>query len=340
MRDAGVVVFNAALMSWNTRLDLHLDVNASYGRVLLTSAADSSLLNTPPDMVAGDLLTVRLYFWSRGETPGSLVAADPGTGAVLRFSARPAGVPEGSDLLFLADDFSEVSAGVWEAPLSLNTAEMAARLAEAPPGAKRILGEVEVTSAGRTRSLQFDLTARPQVYDNQDTPLALPTPEEWLVGTSVPVNGEAGGTKPNHTIRLQTTSNISVTGGTQTINADYIYIGGNEWRRNTNPSEHRIYFEAGFWYITHRNTLAYAFGTGGAPLVFRAAGTIASDPSSLTYSHAPVSDGWGGAWNVTAISGWFAGVPGTTAPPYLRVAGGFLHIQEAGVWKKTPLSAL
>jgi hypothetical protein len=30
----------------------------------------------------------------------------------------------------------------------------------------------------------------------------------------------------------------------------------------------------------------------------------------------------------------------TAAPPYLRVAGGYLYVQEAGVWKKTALSAL
>ena len=30
----------------------------------------------------------------------------------------------------------------------------------------------------------------------------------------------------------------------------------------------------------------------------------------------------------------------TTSPPWVRVAGGFLYIQEAGVWKKTALSAL
>jgi hypothetical protein len=30
----------------------------------------------------------------------------------------------------------------------------------------------------------------------------------------------------------------------------------------------------------------------------------------------------------------------TAAPPYIRTAGGFLYIQEAGVWKKTALSAL
>jgi hypothetical protein len=30
----------------------------------------------------------------------------------------------------------------------------------------------------------------------------------------------------------------------------------------------------------------------------------------------------------------------TSTPPFVRVAGGFLYIQEAGVWKKTALSAL
>jgi photosystem II stability/assembly factor-like uncharacterized protein len=30
----------------------------------------------------------------------------------------------------------------------------------------------------------------------------------------------------------------------------------------------------------------------------------------------------------------------TAAPPYIRTAGGFLYVQEAGVWKKTALSAL
>ena len=33
-------------------------------------------------------------------------------------------------------------------------------------------------------------------------------------------------------------------------------------------------------------------------------------------------------------------IPTTATPPYIRVAGGFLYIQEAGVWKKAALSAL
>ena len=34
------------------------------------------------------------------------------------------------------------------------------------------------------------------------------------------------------------------------------------------------------------------------------------------------------------------GVTATASPPYIRTAGGFLYIQEAGTWKKTALSAL
>ena len=33
-------------------------------------------------------------------------------------------------------------------------------------------------------------------------------------------------------------------------------------------------------------------------------------------------------------------IPTTASPPYIRVAGGYLYIQEAGVWKKAALSAL
>ena len=163
------------------RLDLHLDINAAYGRVLLTSATDSSLRQPAPSIVAGDAMPVRLYFWSRSST-GTLTAADPGETSVILFSARPAGVPSGSDLLFLCDNFTETETGVWDGSLSLATAELAAHLATAPAGAKIITGEVEIQNADDTQRLsyQFDLTARAQVYDNQDTPLSLPTPAAWL----------------------------------------------------------------------------------------------------------------------------------------------------------------
>ena len=170
-------------MPWEIRRDLHLDINAAYGAVLLTSATDSSLKNPPPDLVAGDKMPVRLYFWERGAN-GTLTAADPGATSTFVFSGRPNNVPPGTDLLFLSNSFTEVSAGVWEGSLDLHTAEIAAHLAASPTGSKTITGEVEVRDATgniKRLSLQFPLTARPQAYDNQDAPTALPTPDEdWL----------------------------------------------------------------------------------------------------------------------------------------------------------------
>lgn len=159
-------------MPWDIRKDLHLDINAHYGAVLLRSATDSSLLTPPPDFHAGDKFDVRLHFWERGPS-GTLVAADPGADTVLVFTARPNNLPPGSDLLFYLDDFAEIEAGVWEGTLDLNTAELGAHLAAAPSGPKTITGELEVRdSVADTRrlSLQFPLTARPQSYDNQDPP--------------------------------------------------------------------------------------------------------------------------------------------------------------------------
>jgi hypothetical protein len=188
-------------MSWNLRRDLHLDVSAQYGAVLLQSATDSSLRSSTVNFIAGDGMPIRLYFWERG-AGGTITAADPGAEASIVFSGRPAGVPAGSDLLFLTTDFTQVSTGVWEGMLDLTTGEFAAHIAASPAGTKLILGEVEIrdsSSNNRRASFQFDIVARPQVYANQTPPAALPTPENWLNNlrppsisrTEVPVNGVA-----------------------------------------------------------------------------------------------------------------------------------------------------
>ena len=197
-------------MPWNTRLDLHIDINASYGRVLMN--ADGSLLNTPPDMIHGDNLNLRLYFWERGSAPGTLVAVAIPSGAVIHFSAKPAGAPVGSALLFLADSFTEFAEGIHDGALSLNTEELAAHLEESPAGAKRILGEIEITAAGSTRSLQFELNTRPQVYAGEDAPTALPGPEAWLDARAVRFNAAQTLTEPQ---KLQARQNIdaAVVGG-------------------------------------------------------------------------------------------------------------------------------
>ncbi|MEO5915555.1 MAG: hypothetical protein ABIS50_15080 [Luteolibacter sp.] len=189
-------------MPWLLRRDFHIDIRAGYGRVLLTSDTDSSLLQPPPDAVAGDAGTIRFYFWERGPN-GTLIAADPGPDTSLIFSGRPYGVPANTALLFESNDFAEVETGVWEGSFDFATAEMAAVIVLTPTGAKLITGELEVRdSISNTKrgSFQFDLAARPQVYDDQDAPSALPTPEEWLEERrpapleldAPPVNGVVG----------------------------------------------------------------------------------------------------------------------------------------------------
>jgi hypothetical protein len=169
-------------MPWEIRKELHLDIRAPYGRVLLASGTDSSLLQPPPDFVHGDKMPVRIHFWERGAN-GTLTAADPGATTTIVFTGRPKGLLSGTDLLFQATDFEEIEEGIWEGELDLTPAEFGDHLDEAPAGAKIITGEVEVRDAtGEVKrlSLQFDLTARPQSYNNEDAPSSLPGPLDWL----------------------------------------------------------------------------------------------------------------------------------------------------------------
>ena len=162
-------------MPWNIRRDFHLDINAEYGSFLIVSGTDGSLRQPAPDVVAGDGMPVRFHFWERGPN-GSLTAADPGSERVFIFSGRPAGAPAGSDLLFVTNDFTEISAGVWEGTLDLTAPEFSEHLADAVNGEKIILGELEVRDGEantKRTSFQFDLTARRQVYNGEAPPLGL-----------------------------------------------------------------------------------------------------------------------------------------------------------------------
>ncbi len=169
-------------MPWSLRRELHIDINAGYGRVLMTSATDSALLQPAPDYIAGDGMPIRVYFWERG-TNGTLLPADPGPDTYLIFTGRAHGLPTGSPLLFETNDFAEIAEGVWQGTLDLTPAEFAAHLAASPAGAKIIIGEVEVRDSIlniKRCSFQFDLTARPGVYNDEDAPSSLPTPDAWL----------------------------------------------------------------------------------------------------------------------------------------------------------------
>ena len=334
-------------MPWDIRRDLHIDIDASYGRFLLTSATDSSLRQPPPDFILGDSMPVRFHFWTRNPD-GTLTVADPVATTTFRFSGRPAGAPTGSDLLFLTTTFTQISAGVWEGTLNLATTEFADHLAATPVGAKVILGELEIRDATNTKrnSFQFDLTARPQVYDNEDTPLGLPTPEEWLgdtlIGSTAPSNTTVTGVAATATITLTA---VPAAGGTVTIGGQQYYLAPSGPATSTDVSEPWPTINATTWAAAIAGRINAWIGGGADPnvsatssagvvtITARSTGTtgnsitLAESATNLTVSGANLTGG------VTAVSP-------TVAPPYLRTAGGFLYIQEAGVWKKAALSAL
>lgn len=159
-------------MSWNRTVTLTLDVDAPYGRVLMGSLNDTSLLNQPPVHVLGDAFPIRLQFARRSAVPTEpATGVSPPPGSSIVYCAKAAG--GGGDLLFFADGFAPVLGddsnpipGLYQSTLNLNTTQLADHLAASPTGAKLLLGEVEVRNAAATErlSLQFDLIARPQVY--------------------------------------------------------------------------------------------------------------------------------------------------------------------------------
>jgi hypothetical protein len=95
-----------------------------------------------------------------------------------------------------------------------------------------------------------------------------------------------------------------------------------------------------------------ASSADGAKLVALASGesVYTSADSGVTWTARESVRSWGaiassadGNKMVAAVANgyiYMLGFNPTAAPPYIRTAGGFLYIQEAGVWKKTALSAL
>lgn len=294
-------------MSWDRRLDLHIDVDAPSSRNLLVSETDASILNSPPEFVSGDKLKVRLHFWRRGTTPGTLTSIDPGATATFRFSGRPQGVPVGSSLLFVAEAFTQVGTGIWETTVDLATTELAAHLAESPAGQKTITAEVEIRDSGDTtrRSFQFAAKALPEVYQPDD---ASPTPLPAVIGETAPSNvmvvtGAGSAFANGSYVQFGTLNGKPAYSKSGTNDLPKIY-----WRPVPSPAAWII--EGMGMYISTENTAT-------PDLV-----TVWSDLTA-----APPAPAVGLA-------------AGTPAPPYIRVAGGFLYIQDAGVWKKTALSAL
>jgi hypothetical protein len=217
-------------MSWNRTLTLTLDVDAPYGRVLIGSLTDTSLLNQPPVHILGDAFPLRLQFARRATIPTDpAVGISPPTGSTIVYSGKASGAT--GDLLFFAADFepvldddSEPIPGLFQGTLDLNTTELAAHLAASPTGPKTILGEVEIRNAANTEriSLQFDLIARPQVYIGTegvptDANPPYPLPSALLIKTAQTLtSGELTQVRANlalGTMADQNASSVAITGG-------------------------------------------------------------------------------------------------------------------------------
>jgi hypothetical protein len=162
-----------------------------------------------------------------------------------------------------------------------------------------------------------------------------PTPAYSPIGTTAPIN------------QAKATGTITFTG--QPTTGETVTIGGVTYTAQGSGPAFLTDFIIGANFETTAQNLLTAINTGngygggtGHPLVSatRTGGvlTITADSFGSAGNDIGLSET---ATNVTVSAAYLAGgVTGTNSPPYIRVAGGFLYIQEAGVWKKTELSAL
>jgi hypothetical protein len=172
----------------------------------------------------------------------------------------------------------------------------------------------------------------------------LPSTPGYTIGDSAPVNATAGA------FQVETMTVVAAAGctsdGNLTIGAGGLWVGGSPYPILV-PLTVATHTTAEL--IAEAIRAAYA-----ANSPFAAAWSISRSGAVLTMTRlvATANDGTAnftiaGGLGVSAVSSstnTTAGVAvvgaSTLAPPYLRVAGGFLYIQEAGVWKKIALSDL
>lgn len=145
-------------------------------------------------------------------------------------------------------------------------------------------------------------------------------------GNTAPVNGEESG------VIISSTGNPDMSGG-------YFFAGvgalANYYFSTAYPDTHAVYrnSETGKWLIAYSG--------------------ISFDQEATPSNRFESADDVEYPWLVTTWIGYGdlsgesvtsveedPGVTATTSPPYIRTAGGYLYIQEAGVWKKAALSAL
>jgi hypothetical protein len=157
------------------------------------------------------------------------------------------------------------------------------------------------------------------VRDSELEPTALPTP----IGSTAPVNAafaSATSALPGSNDDVKFTA---VASGTSGNSIQVIVVGSAELDISVSGNTITCYIDNG---ITTAGELVSAINAHGAASALIVAANAAGNDGSGAFIPSTYN-----------LSG---GVNPTLAPPYLRTAGGFLYIQEAGTWKKTALSAL
>lgn len=277
------------------------------------------------------------------------VAEELATSSVLTFGAKQAGKYD-AGVVVLSSDFTLSGTGTsakYLASPSFNTEELNDLFLideddTNDPAYVDLMAEFtwQVGSGAPTSTKTFTFRVHNDVVrDSELNPTALPTP----IGNTAPVNAVTG------VYQVETMTIVAAAGctsnGNLVIGAGGLWVGG---------SPYPIFVPLTVATHTTAELIAEAIRAAyAANSAFAAAWSISRAGAVLTMTRlvAEANDGTanftisGGlgvstvATSTNTTSG-VAAVTGTMAPPYLRVAGEFLYIQEAGVWKKVALSAL
>lgn len=166
----------------------------------------------------------------------------------------------------------------------------------------------QVGSGAPTSTKTFRFRVHNDVIRDDETS---PTPAYSPIGDTAPVNAA-----------------IIVSGaGTTGDNGTYYQFGTvngkPQYSKTGTASYPRIFWANGFWQIDE---------TGNGVAEYSSNQDVAT-PDLVTTWNVTGGEGTAPAPTVTAQAA-------TATPPFIRTAGGYLYIKEAGVWKKTALSAL
>ena len=165
----------------------------------------------------GDLVRLDVSFLQNGLTPTAI--GDPAT-MELHFGAKPRGT-YGAGYLVYSDAWTMPAAEevkpVYRCDVSFNTAELAAAFIS-PTGMEladiAIMGEITwLDGTGQTSTRTFQVTVENDVNrGDEGTPVALPTPDEWLDSRAVRFD-KAQLLSPDEQERVRTAIGVTVIEG-------------------------------------------------------------------------------------------------------------------------------